>query len=486
MPKFKEYNQSQAVLRQLVPAQLLEDDHPARIVDAVVERLNLDRIYDCYKEEGKPAYHPKMMLKVLFYSYLIGNMSCRKMKNGLEIRADYVFLSGDQVPDFRTLNAFRTRHIAELPGLFTQIVALCAALGMIDFKKLAIDGQKIPANANFRNNVDRARAKKNLDRIRKGMQKLVEQEPNEALMQETIDERNRRLKRKEARLIQTLAVLESFEDEKASLNMTDADAKTMSHKDRRILPSYNQQSAVDGMYGVTCAVATTQKGDEPGDLFALVDAAKENAGDTFEAVLADSGFADFETHRAMEEDREETFFVPDKRQQVIDSGEAARGDYDKSKFRSNDDGTSMTCPQGKAMRLRYEKHFDDGHTERIFVGNGCDKCPVQSACTKSKNGSRSVSYDSREEFRTIMRERLRSTAGSEMYRHRQGIVESTHGHDQKNLGWRQHHLRGLSKAALEFLLLRLAGNIGKIARYKAQDFLAMVKDKGHCMAGALG
>jgi transposase len=111
MPKFRTYDQRQSVIRQLVPAQLLEEDHPARIVDAVVERLDLEQIYASYKEEGKPAYHPKMMLKVLFYSYLIGVMSSRKMEAGLDLRADYVFLSGDQVPDFRTLNAFRTRHM---------------------------------------------------------------------------------------------------------------------------------------------------------------------------------------------------------------------------------------------------------------------------------------------------------------------------------------------------------------------------------------
>ena len=475
MPNFREYDQCQGVYRQLIPAQLLEEDHPARIVDAVVERLNLDRIYAWYKEEGKPAYHPKMMLKVLFYSYLIGNMSCRKMEGGLQVRADYVFLSGDQVPDFRTLNTFRTRHMAELPGLFTQIVTLCATLGMVDFKSLAIDGQKIPANASFRNNMDRARAKKQLERIRKGMAKLLEQEPNESLSQETIDERKQRLERKEARLKQTLAVLETFEDEKASVNMVDADAKIMSHKDRRILPSYNQQSAVDGTYGVTCAVATTQQGDTPGDLFALVDAAEKNAGKAFDSVLADSGFSDYKTLRAMEEDREETFHVPDKRQEVVDSGETARGEYDKSKFQSGDDGMTMTCPEGKAMQLLREAQFDDGHIERVFAGVGCAECPVRSLCTKSKDGNRHVSYDSREQFRDVMRERLRSPEGRETYRRRQGIVEPNHGHDQKNLGWRQHHLRGLPKATLEFQLLRLAGNIGKIARYKAHEFLAMTE-----------
>ena len=413
-----------------------------------------------------------MMLKVLFYSYLIGNMSCRKMEAGLELRADYVFLSGDQVPDFRTLNAFRTRHMAELPGLFAQIVLLCSALGMVDFKNLAIDGQKIQANANFRNNVDRARAKKQLARVRKGMEKLLEQEPGEALSRETIEER-RRLERKEIRLAQTLATLESLEDEKASMNMVDADANIMRHKDRRILPSYNQQSAVDGSFGITCAVATTQTGDIPADLFTLVDAAEANAGKSFESVLADSGFSDYETLRAMEEDRDETFHVPDKRQEVVDSGETARGEYDKSKFTVSEDGMTMTCPEGKAMQMAREEHFDDGHAQRIFVGTGCSGCPVRSACTKAKDGKRRVSYDSRETYRDVMRDRLRSPEGREVYRQQQGIVESNHGHDQKNLGWRQHHLRSLPKATLEFQLLRLAGNIGKIARYKAREFLAM-------------
>jgi transposase len=484
MPNFKEYNQRQTVYRQLVPAELLEEEHPARIVDAVVERLNLERIYAWYKEEGKPAYHPMMMLKVLFYSYLIGVMSCRKMETGLQLRADYVFLSGDQVPDFRTLNSFRTRHMAELPDLFTQIVMLCAALGMIDFRNLAIDGQKIPANASFRNNMDRARARKQLERIRKGMRKLLEQEPNEALRQETIEERRERLARKEARFERTLAVLETFEDEKASLNMVDGDAKIMSHKDRRILPSYNQQSAVDGKYGVTCAVGTTQSGDKPLDLFGLVDAAEENAGAMFETVLADSGFSDYESLRAMEEDREETFHVPDKLHEVTTSGETARGEYDKSKFSVGDGGTTMSCPQGTEMKMVREVRFDDGHTERTFAGTGCAECPKRVQCAKGKDGTRRVSYDSREQFREVMRERLRSPTGREAYRRRQGIVEPNHGHDQKNLGWRQHHLRGLAKASLEYLLVRLAGNIAKIARYKAQEYLAHASQPALCGANA--
>ena len=61
-----------------------------------------------------------------------------------------------------------------------------------------------------------------------------------------------------------------------------------------------------------------------------------------------------------------------------------------------------------------------------------------------------------------------------MYMKRQGTVEPVHGDDQKNKGWIQHHLRGLDKAAGEFLLIRIATNLGKIVKFSTADLLAMV------------
>ena len=66
MPVFKEYDQSQGFFRVISPNELLEPDHAARVIDKVVEMLDLSEIYADYAEEGKPAYHPKMMLKAVF------------------------------------------------------------------------------------------------------------------------------------------------------------------------------------------------------------------------------------------------------------------------------------------------------------------------------------------------------------------------------------------------------------------------------------
>jgi len=84
-----------------------------------------------------------MMTKVLFYGYQQGVFTGRKLENSLKVRADFIFLSGAQVPDFRTLNLFRIRHKEALSDIFAQIVILCDNLKMIDFKNMAVDGQKI-------------------------------------------------------------------------------------------------------------------------------------------------------------------------------------------------------------------------------------------------------------------------------------------------------------------------------------------------------
>ena len=89
---FKEYNQTQAMMGFIVPCDLLEDSHPACLLDKVVEKLDLSAIYEYYSYEGNPSYHPKMMLKVLLYSYMKGDKSCRVINNNLiSGRADYYF-----------------------------------------------------------------------------------------------------------------------------------------------------------------------------------------------------------------------------------------------------------------------------------------------------------------------------------------------------------------------------------------------------------
>ena len=128
MAKFRPYNQSQGIFKTLIPDTLLEAEHPARIINKVVELLDLSGLEDEYDEEGNVAYDVRMMIKVLFYAYYRNIFSCRKIWDSLRVRADFIYLSGDQLLNFRTINRFRTRHIEKLCGIFAQIVLLCKEL----------------------------------------------------------------------------------------------------------------------------------------------------------------------------------------------------------------------------------------------------------------------------------------------------------------------------------------------------------------------
>ena len=470
MPVFKEYDQGQGIFRAIQPNDLLEPDHPARVIDKVVELLDLDEIYADYAGEGKPAYHPQMMLKVLFYSYFCGLMSCRKIWDGMKNRADFIFLSGDQVPDFRTINAFRTRHMKVLPKLFSQIVMLCIELDMVAFEYLAIDGQKIKASANYRRSKNRKRTKKSYQIVKQAIEKVLAQEVTEDFTEKKQRARVATLQGKKRQLVNLKKMLDGLEDEEATLNMTDPEAKVMKHKDGRSLPSYNHQSAVDGKLGVVCAVASRDESDKPEDLLPLVDQAKENTGQAHQNILADPGFSDYEVLQKVEQDREEEFFLPDRRYATVENGGGVRGEYDNSRFEKKEDGT-VICPSGERMELKGVNRYADGHTLNTYEGKACESCPKHEKCTKGKK--RTVSFDSREMFRGKMREKLRSSHGRETYMKRQGIVEAGHGDDQQNKGWRQHHLRGLPKAAAEFMLIRIAMNLGKIARYRAMQLMAV-------------
>src|SRR5574344_239704 len=98
---YKKYNQGQGVLFPVSIDSKIPEESPVRLVNHIVNELDLSDIDFGYKGGGTSSYHPRMMLKVLFYAYLNNIYSCRKIATQLEQNIHYMWLSGDQTPDFR-------------------------------------------------------------------------------------------------------------------------------------------------------------------------------------------------------------------------------------------------------------------------------------------------------------------------------------------------------------------------------------------------
>ena len=463
---FRPYDQNQDFFITVSKKTFLEEKHPASIIDLVVERLELRELYQQYSDEGKPSYHPKMMLKVLFYAYYVGIMSSRTIWDCVINRADFIYLAAGQVPNFRTINAFRLRHIERLGGLFTQIVMLCKQLGMIGFEQLAIDGQKIHANANFKKSKNLKGLKREYEKVKTGMEKLLLKEVGEYFPEEIKEKRVGHLRKKLETLEEFQKELEELGDEKKRINMSDRDAEVMKHKDGTSKPSYTHQSGTDGKYGVVTALQTTGGNDCPDDLLKVVDESIENSGSEHESVSADCGFCSYEILEKVEEQRNEEFYVPDPMFENSKKDATEKKRYGLEEFSKDAEGNYI-CPGGNTMRYVGVVTNSQGDEVERYMGTGCVECPLKEKCTPGKQ--RSLHIDMREGYRKKMRKKLSTDKGREIYMKRQGLVEPLHGDDQKNKGWRQHHLRGLEKARGEFILVRIATNLAKIIKYKPDE-----------------
>ena len=101
--------------------------------------------------------------------------SCRKIEKLLNRDIHYIWLSGNEKPDFITINRFRTRVKEEINQIFTQLVLLLVEEGFISLDVAYIDGTKIESKANKYTFVWRKTVEKNKSKLQEKMRVLLQQ-----------------------------------------------------------------------------------------------------------------------------------------------------------------------------------------------------------------------------------------------------------------------------------------------------------------------
>lgn len=148
-PVFKEYTQGQIVLFPTDLEAHIPPRHLVRVVSGAIEKMDLSALLAQYKGGGTSSYHPKMLLKVLVYAYTQQLYSSRKIAKALRENIYFMWLSGNQQPDFRTINRFRSEVVKEvIEDIFTAVLELLIAEGYIKLEDYFLDGTKLEANAN--------------------------------------------------------------------------------------------------------------------------------------------------------------------------------------------------------------------------------------------------------------------------------------------------------------------------------------------------
>src|SRR3990167_188777 len=149
MKTFREYDQGQMLLMPPSVADWVGDDHVARMISEIVDhQIDMAPILAAYSgPRGYPPYDPRMLLKVLLLGYCCGIYSSRNLAEACKTHVAFMFLAARQQPDFRTIAAFRKRHLDVMDDLFDQVLSLCDIAGLIKLGHVSVDGSKFKANA---------------------------------------------------------------------------------------------------------------------------------------------------------------------------------------------------------------------------------------------------------------------------------------------------------------------------------------------------
>ena len=448
----------------------------------MVQRLDLrsleEKIRSVEGRAGQSSLDPRLLMALWIYGYSEGIASARELSRMCEYEPGCQWLTGMQEVNYHTLADFRVEHKKELDRIFTQVLGLLSAEGLIEMKRITQDGTKIKAHAASKSFRRGQRIREHLQMARKHVEAMSKPETAE-LTTRMIEARKRAGREKQQRLeeaLQELQQLQSLrEDEDIRVSETDPQARVMKQADGGFAPSYNVQISTDAANGIIVGVDVTQAGNDCDQLINAVDRVKANTGQTPEQVLVDGGYTLKNSNIEAMAERGIDLNGP-----VVESnGEASlrqRGiqpDFYPAQFRYDQTADTMTCPADKTLKLKQTRQRE-GRIEYTYRASetDCQQCPFRDQCCP-KASPRSVVRKQDSEAVAAFKAKMQTEQARLLYRRRAQIAEFPHAWIKDKLGIRQFRLRGLQKVRVEAIWACLTYNIQQWLRLSWKRNLAV-------------
>lgn len=483
--------------------ELIEENHPVRIVDRVIDKIDIQPLIKTYKGGGTSSYHPRMLLKVVIYSYLRNVYSTRAIEEQLKENIHFMWLSGMSRPDHNTLFRFRSKRLkGEIKKIFSMVVALLVEEEVISIQEAYLDGTKIEANANRYTFVWGRAIKTSKDRIKdqleslwnyvdqvcrkeqeeletpdfkelsgEKVEKLIEQ-INEALQDKKVNKKVKQKLRYAAKnwpgKLEEYSKKEKLLGERKSYSKTDPDATFMRMKEDHMLngqlkPAYNFLISTNQQF-ITCYTIEQTTTDTT----TLKDHLEEYSslhGIYPQVLTADAGFGSLENYDYLEE-RKIRPFVKFNYFHKEQTKKWKENIFKTENLYYNDQQDCYYCPMGQKMRRIKDRvrKTRTGYTQvnARYQAISCRGCPLRGQCHKSKS-ERIIEVNHKlNGYKDRVRSLLASEEGIKRRGKRASDVEATFGLLKNNKGFKRFMLRGKEKVEIEAGILAIAHNLSKL------------------------
>jgi transposase len=473
MANYRHYDPNQAQFFVLNPEKLLEENRLLAAVDSFIEEnVDLEAFSKKIKNDagGAPAIDPRLLLKVLFYSYATGVYHSRDMEERFGWDVNYVYLSGGQSVDHSTICNFILDFEEEITDIFTQLLYVGQVLGLLGMDFLAIDGTKIRAN------VDKEFTGTLGDFLEKKAH--LEEKIAERMRQTSLEDEKykRRSAEKIKQMQRTHQKIERFVKEIAEnddgkiKSLNDPDASIVKDQDKKY-PGYNCQASVDEKNHMIVAVTVTNEENDVHMLAPMVEEIRrQTSNDLSKTELAvDSGYSCSQSLTWAAQERL-NLFMPSGRgpggQQKLRTDCITSRHCD---LKTEGDLHLLICPGGQVMTANQSIKTSRA-SNYVFEPDlkECDRCQFKQICYKNirKSNKKFIvrkDYFDNGPLRQEMTERLSSLHGKHRIADRSCLIEHVFGELKEARLFRRFYHRGLRKVKLIWTILCTAYNFRKLA-----------------------
>jgi transposase len=502
---FKPYTPNQLYLLPPSWDEKIDKNHPVRVVNQIIETLDLTTLYKTYEGGGSSSYHPKMLLKAIIYAYICNIYSSRKIEDAIKSNIHFIWLCGENEPDHNTINRFRSVKVAPvLKNIFKQIVLLLVDEGLVSLKDIYVDGTKLEANANRYTFVwgkalktNKEKMVKQLDELWQYAQTIATEELADTVPLEftTIDSEkvkhtirtiedaikdtpvSKKIKQKLAYVKKKYPEkLEEYKQKEEllagrnSYSKTDPDATFMRMKEDhmkngQLKPAYNVQLSTNNQI-----ITNYDIYPNPADTLTLphhMDSFKKLYGQTPETITTDAGYGSEHNYEYLTQHQITAYVKYNTFHQELKGTWLKRHPFAHEHLYYNSENDYYICPMGQRMNAvgTWTKKNPSGFEQTLtkYQAQRCEGCPMRGPCHQGKDNRRIEVNHRLNQLRRRARELLTSDDGIAHRKKRSIEVETVFGNMKQNKQFRRCLLRGTKKVMCELGFLAIAHNLMKKA-----------------------
>ena len=435
---------------------VVANESMVRVIDRYIDGCNLEQLGFTRTKPaatGRPCYPPDALAKLYIYGYENGIRSSRKLERECTRNLEAMWLMDNLTPDHTVISEFRRLNTRPLQKLFREFVKLCRSWDLVRGELLAVDGSKIKASNNKKNNFSKKKLADRLKRLDMSIDEYLLTSEEEDRLEESQGEAPEGL----LELIERRDLYQSYmnylnETGETEISIVDPDARLMGNNRGGVDMAYNVQSVVDGEHHIVVDYDVSMNPSDQGQLSNMSKRLIRQGYRRF-TLLADKGYYNGECLGKCKKFKIKAIVS----RQAPSNPKDQPKDFNTDKFMYDSDYDTYTCPTGATLHPHNKKTAD----RRTFYNKkACDKCQHADQCISGKSKYRTITRskhsDIYDETDRIFKSNLQT------YKFRQQIVEHPFGTVKRTMDGGYFLLRRRRKVRTEAALLLLGYNLKRV------------------------